>query len=96
MGCCVEKPKDVADGWGLNVAVEPGIFVAVGTIGTSLVGVITEGNEPKTVEVAVGVFGMITAISGNPPVSGGLSTPSKSLMISNPMAGTECIISSTE
>lgn len=96
VGFRVGKLVELAEGRGMDVAVDPGLSVAVGFTGTSVVGVNPEGNDPKTVEVGVGVNGIITAISGDLPVSGGLLIPSKSLMMSKPIAGTECIISSTE
>ncbi|MGW8144019.1 MAG: hypothetical protein ACWGN2_06460, partial [Anaerolineales bacterium] len=61
----------------------------MGIFGSSLVSVTVEGIIPLAVavEFGVGVKGIITAISGAPPVSGGLLIPSKSLMISKPIAG---------
>ena len=81
----------------MEVAVERGLSVAVGSTGISLVAVPVDGRNPPEVAVGVGVGvpGVITAISGAPPVSGGLFIPSKSLIMSRPIAGTERKISST-
>ena len=81
----------------MEVAVEGEDSVAVGSSGISLVAVPMKGiNSPKVaVGVGVRVPGVITAISGTPPVAGGSFIPSKSLIMSRPIAGTERIISST-
>lgn len=96
VGIRVGKLVEVAEGRGLGVTVDSGLSVAVGKIGAVVVGVNPEGNDPKTVEVGVGVNGIITAISGDTPVSGDLFIPSKSRIMSRPITGTECKISSTE
>lgn len=82
---------------GEEVCVERGSSVAVGSSGISLVSVPLGGILPEKTIVGVGVSvaGTITAISGTPPVSGGLSIPNKSLIMSSPIAGTERTISST-
>ena len=49
------KLVEVAEGRGLDVAVEPGLCVAEGSTGISVVGVIPSGYDPKTVAVGVGV-----------------------------------------
>jgi hypothetical protein len=86
----------VAERWGMAVAVERGFSVAVGRSGISLVAVLVGGRNPPKVAVGVRVgVSVITANSGTPPVSEAVSMPSKSRIMSNPIAGTEWIIVST-
>jgi hypothetical protein len=86
---------EVAVGRGLEVAVDRGLSVAVDSAVASLVAVPVGGINSKLVGVGVGVPVEIATISGIPPVSGGLLIPSKSRIMSRPIAGTEGRISST-
>ncbi|MBE9474676.1 MAG: hypothetical protein IMY85_07270 [Chloroflexi bacterium] len=98
-GLIVQVGVEVAWVVGNGVADCPGPLVAVALSKLFAVGVSVKEISPMKDKVGVGVgdgsLGVIIAISGNPPVSRGSSIPSKSWMISRPIAGTGRVISST-
>jgi hypothetical protein len=73
------------------------LLVGVLTLGVALPGVDVAGRLPaeNSVGVGVGEDGVTCAILSRLPVSGGRLTPSRSWIISNPIAGTDTGISST-
>ena len=90
---------EVAVGVRIYVAVTvcPGCSVGGFSPGGISPGVDVAGGSPTNRKVGVGVgsAGVTRAIPPDRPVSGGRAIPSKSWMISNPIAGTDTGISST-
>ena len=89
-----EVGVDVCVRFTMGVAVFFGRSVGLLPPGNPDPGVAVNGRAPGNGSVGVGV-GVTSAMLPGLPVSGGTLTPSKSWMISRPMAGTDIGISST-